>query len=158
MPVYLIAAVSENGVIGKDGHLPWHVPEDLKRFKHRTTGHAVLMGRKTWESIPEKHRPLPDRTNIVVTRQTDYPLPQTVERFATIKSALAAHHDDTVFIIGGGEIYRQTMEMADRIYLTRVRGKIKGDVFFPDINPRHWVETDREDHGDYAYMTFERQR
>jgi len=156
MKIHLIAAVSENGVIGKKGELPWHIPEDLKRFKKLTMGHVVLMGRKTWESIPEKYRPLPGRTNVVVTRKDDFTLPENVERYASIDDALETHKNKDIYVIGGGEIYRQTIDRADRIYLTRVHKEIDGDVFFPEMKPNDWTEIDREDHDEFSFLTYER--
>ncbi|MCR4279084.1 MAG: dihydrofolate reductase [bacterium] len=156
MSINLIVAVSRNNVIGKNGELPWNLPEDLKRFRQRTTGHVVLMGRKTWESIPEKYRPLPKRKNIVITRDSAYALPNDVERFTSIDDALQAHQNEIIFIIGGGEIYRQTMEKSDKIFLTRVHTEIQGDIFFPEIEPEQWKEIEREDHEDYSFITYAR--
>lgn len=155
--ISLIAAVAKNGCIGKDGTLPWYLPEDLKRFKKLTTGHIVIMGRKTWESIPEKRRPLPERTNVVVTRQVDYPLTKGVERYSAIHEALAAHPNDEVFIIGGGEIFTQTIDRADRLCLTELDRDIDGcTAFFPTIDKTLWRETAREPHDSYAFVTYER--
>lgn len=157
MSLTLIAAVAKNGCIGKDGRLPWRIPEDLKRFKMLTTGHTVLMGRKTWESIPEKFRPLPDRTNIVLTKQTDYDLPVDVERFDSLEKALAAHQfEEDVFVIGGARIYEQTMGAADRLMITEVDQTIEGDAFFPKIDPEQWLETEREPHDGFAFVTYHR--
>ncbi len=154
--IQVIAAVSENNVIGRDGDLPWHLPEDLKRFKKLTTGHPVLMGRKTWESIPEKFRPLPGRTNILVTRQKEYDAPDGVKIYSDVNEALNAHSDEDLFVIGGGEIYRQTIDRADVIYLTRVHREIEGDSFFPEIDPSVWEETERDDRDDFSFLTYER--
>ncbi|HWQ99274.1 MAG TPA: dihydrofolate reductase [Candidatus Methylomirabilis sp.] len=158
MPITLIAAISSNNVIGTEGRLPWHLPEDLKRFKSLTTGKTVLMGRKTWESIPEKFRPLPGRKNVVVTRQPDYSLPQGVERFSSIDEALETHTADDVMVIGGADVYRQTMDKADRLEITHVDRVIEGDALFPAIDPSAWKETTREDHNEFAFATYERAR
>jgi dihydrofolate reductase len=157
MSLTLIAAVANNGCIGKDGRLPWRIPEDLKRFKTFTTGHIVLMGRKTWESIPEKFRPLPGRTNIVLTRNPEYDLPPDVERFADLEKALAAHQfEEDVFVIGGADLYAQTMNAADRLLITEVDQAIEGDAFFPKIDPEQWMETEREAHDGFAFVTYHR--
>jgi dihydrofolate reductase len=158
MNISLIAAIAENNCIGKSGTLPWYIPEDLKHFKKITTGHTVLMGRKTWESIPEKFRPLPNRKNIVVTRQSDYSLPDGVELFHTIDNALAAHGDETVIVIGGAEIYKQTIGQADTLHITHIHKTIDGDAFFPEIDPSAWKETERDDHDGFSFVTYKRVR
>src|SRR3990167_8903662 len=114
MSITLIAAISKNNVIGTEGRLPWHIPEDMKHFKTLTMGKVVLMGRKTWESIPEKFRPLPGRTNVIITRQPDYPVPTGVQTFQSTDDALK----NDVMVIGGAEIYRQTIDRADRLEIT----------------------------------------
>lgn len=155
--IALIAAVSINGVIGKDGKLPWHIPEDLKRFKEITRGKAVLMGRKTFESIIEYlGKPLPERKNIVITRQKNYEVPKDVLIYHSIESALAAHKNEDIFIIGGAEIYRETMPLADKLYITEVHEIIEGDALFPNIEKEIWEETKREDHEAYSFVTYEK--
>lgn len=125
MKIALIAAVSRNRVIGKDGKLPWHISEDLKRFKRLTTGHAVLMGRTTFESLG---KPLPDRRNVVLTSR---PIPG-VETYRSIDDALKALNDEErVFVIGGGKIFAQLIERADELYLTLIDHDVEGDTFFP---------------------------
>jgi dihydrofolate reductase len=156
MPLSLIAAVARNRVIGKDGALPWYLPEDLKRFKQLTMGNVVVMGRKTWESIPKKFRPLPDRTNVVVTRQPDYPVPKDVERFASIDEALAAHRDDKLYVIGGAELYRQTIDRAEALEITELDRNAEGDVLFPVIDPLVWHETEREPRDGFSFVTYRR--
>ena len=159
MKVSLIVAVSENGVIGKDNDLIWHLPKDIKFFKDTTLGHNVIMGRKNFESIPHKYRPLPDRTNIVITRQSEY----TAEGCIVVKSVEAAleiaknNGDKEPFIIGGGQIYRLALEqdLVDKIYLTKVHHSFEGDTFFPELNT-NWKETNRitnkvDDKHSYAY-------
>lgn len=141
--ISLIVAVADNNVIGKDNKLIWHLPADMKFFKEKTTGHCVISGRKNYESIPEKFRPLPNRTNIVITRQKDYPAPGTIIVHSledAIKKAKETG-DEEIFIIGGAEIFIQSMRYADRIYLTRIHHSFEGDVFFPDLNPLEWQET-----------------
>ena len=126
----IIAAASTNNVIGFDNKLIWNIPKDLKRFKELTQGHSVIMGRKTFESLP---CPLPNRRNIVVTRNKDYS-PEGIEVFSSIEDAIDACREDLQpFIIGGGEIYSQTINFVDKIELTRVYKDYQGDAFFPDI-------------------------
>ena len=126
----IIAAASTNNVIGFDNKLIWNIPKDLKRFKELTQGHSVIMGRKTFESLPS---PLPNRRNIVVTRNKDYS-PEGIEVFSSIEDAIDVCKDDLQpFIIGGGEIYSQTINLVDKIELTRVYKNYQGDAFFPDI-------------------------
>ncbi len=152
----LIAAISKNNCIGKDNQVPWHIPEDLKHFKEVTTGKAVLMGRKTWESIPEKFRPLPKRKNIVITRQKDYPVPAGVELYQEIEAALTAHPNEEIMVIGGAEIYRQTIARADRLYITEVNQVADGDAFFPEIDTSVWKEVGRENHTGFSFVIYER--
>jgi dihydrofolate reductase len=133
--IALVAAVAENGVIGREGGLPWRLPEDLKFFKRLTTGHTVIMGRRTWDELG---KPLPNRRNIVVTRNRSREFPGA-ERAASLAEALAlASGDDQVFIIGGGEIYRQALPLADRMYLTHVHAVVEGDTFFPEWDRHAW--------------------
>jgi dihydrofolate reductase len=154
--VTIVAAVARNGCIGKDGGLPWHIPEDLQRYRRVTMGKVVVMGRRTWESIPEKFRPLAGRTNVVVTRQADYALPPGVERFPSLDAALAAHAGDDVVINGGGAIYAQAMACADVLDLTHVDRAVDGDTFFPAIDPAVWTPVWREDHDGFAFVTYRR--
>ena len=141
--ITLIAAVASNGIIGRDGDLPWHLPDDLKTFKRLTLGKPVVMGRKTWESIG---RPLPGRQNVVMTRSGDYEAPGAHVVRSTSEALELLEGEDEIMIIGGGAIYRQFLDHADRIYLTEVDADIDGDVSFPDLDRRHWVEVAREHH------------
>ena len=159
----LIVAASEHNVIGKDNKLPWHLPDDLKRFKALTRGHAVIMGRKTFDSIGHA---LPERTNIVVSRQLEV-APAGCELANSLTDALriAKPTSEEVFVIGGGDIYAQAIDLADRIYLTRVHTTIDGDVFFPEIDPKEWMETERTEHPvdekhqySCSFITFERRK
>ncbi len=154
--VTLVAAVARNGCIGRDGGLPWRIPEDLQRYRRITMGKVVVMGRKTWESIPAKFRPLPGRTNVVVSHQADYPLPDGVERAASLEAALAAHASDDVIVNGGGEIYARAMPCADALDITHVDRDVDGDTFFPTIDPAVWRVTWREDHDGFAFVTYRR--
>ena len=140
MTISIIVAVSENGVIGKDNQLIWHLPADLKYFKETTKGHPVVMGRKNYESIPEKYRPLPGRTNIIISRNKNYKAPGCI-LVNSIDAAICEAkklNDDELFIIGGGEIYKQSIDMADKLYLTRVHASFEGDTYFNDIKPEAW--------------------
>lgn len=145
MQLSIIVAMSENRVIGRDGDLPWRLSADLRRFKRLTMGHHIAMGRKTYESIG---RPLPGRKMIIITRQQDY-----VAEGATVANSLDAAiaiaqdaSDDELFIIGGGEIYRQAIERANRLYFTRVHTTIDGDTYFPEFNLENWQRIEQTDH------------
>jgi dihydrofolate reductase len=154
--VTIVAAVARNGCIGKHGALPWRIAEDMRRYRAITMGKVVIMGRKTWESIPEKYRPLEGRTNVVVTRQAEYPLPPGVERFGSLTAALAAHAAGDVVVNGGAEIYAQAMDHADALDITHVDREVDGDTFFPAIDPACWRESWREDHDGFSFVTYER--
>ena len=154
--VTIVAAVAKNGCIGRGGALPWRIPEDLRRYKEVTMGKVVIMGRKTWESIPERHRPLPGRTNVVVTRQAHYRLPGGVERVGSLAEALAAHREEDVVINGGAAIYRDAMVYADELDITHVDREVDGDTFFPAIDPAVWKESRRDDHDGFSFVTYER--
>ncbi|MHB0990306.1 MAG: dihydrofolate reductase [Burkholderiales bacterium] len=151
--ISLVAAVSRNGVIGIRNSLPWHLPADLRFFKQLTLGHAIVMGRKTFDSIG---RPLPGRTNIVISRGT-YQAPQGVEAVNSIDAAIALCEEQSeVFFIGGGEIFQQAMGVAQRLYLTEIDIDIPdGDAWFPEFDRKAWTEIRRESHyedaGRYAF-------
>jgi dihydrofolate reductase len=166
MKVSLIVAVSENGVIGKNNDLIWHLPKDMKFFKDTTLGHHVIMGRKNFESIPHKYSPLPNRINVVITRKDDY----IAEDCVVVNSIEAAiqiakkNGDTEPFIIGGGQIYKIALEgnLIDKIYLTKIHHSFEGDTFFPELNT-DWKEMERIDHKadekhahDYSFLTFEK--
>ena len=142
--IILIAAVARNRVIGKDNQLLWNIPEDMAHFRTLTAGHAVLMGRKTWESLPERFRPLPGRHNIVVTRQADYLAPGA-DLANSLEAGIAlAQDDDKLFVIGGAEIYAQAMPFADRLEITEVDLAPEGDAWFPEIRDGEWRALDEE--------------
>ncbi|MGE3877409.1 MAG: dihydrofolate reductase [Parvibaculaceae bacterium] len=141
--IAFVVAVARNGVIGRDGGLPWRISSDLKRFKAITMGKPVIMGRKTWESLPR--RPLEGRTNIVVTRQRGYDAPGALVA-ASLGEALAKAEGEEVCIIGGGELFREALPIADRLYLTEVDLDASGDVYFPEIDRKSWIEISREVH------------
>ena len=139
--IALIVAVAENGVIGRDGKLPWRIPEDMKWFRERTAGRPLIMGRKTWESFPK--RPLPGRTNIVVTRDASYQAEGAVV-VTSLPAALDVAYGEApeeIMVIGGAEIYKAALPHTRRIYLTSVHGEIEGDTLFPPIDRADWHET-----------------
>lgn len=149
MNISIIVAVSINGVIGKDNKLPWHLPADMAFFKEKTNGHCVITGRKNYESIPEKYRPLPNRTNIVITRQKDYKAPgaivvHSIEE-AMVEAQKTSHPE--IFIIGGAEIYNQALalDFVDTIYLTQIHYVFEGDTYFPELHGEAWHEIANED-------------
>ncbi|WP_035334674.1 dihydrofolate reductase [Dokdonia sp. PRO95] len=136
--ITMIAAAAENNALGKDGNIPWHLPDDFKHFKQITTGHHIIMGRKTWESFP---RPLPNRTHIVITRDLNYKAENAIV-VHSLEDALAYSKDEKqVFIIGGGEIYTLGMDYATHIELTRVHNEYEADAFFPTIDTNTWKLT-----------------
>lgn len=139
--ISLVAAVARNGVIGRSNSLPWRLPEDLRRFRHLTLGHPVIMGRKTFESLG---RPLPGRTNMVVSR--NMPATPNVEIYSSLETALAAaiRMDESVFVIGGGEIYSQAIPHANRLHITEIRADFDGDTRFPDFDREEWKEVSRD--------------
>ena len=139
--ITLIAAASENNVIGKDNKLIWHLSDDLKHFKDLTKGHVVIMGRKTFESMPKA---LPNRTNIIITRKTDYLVNDAIVVNSLNQALEKAVGDNQPFIIGGGEIYSLAIKIVDRIELTRVHTELEGDAYFPEIDHNIWEEVSRE--------------
>ena len=162
MIVSAIAAVDRNQVIGKDNGIPWYLPADLQYFKRTTLGHHVIMGRKSFESIG---RPLPRRTNIVVTRDLFFTASNCLVAHSLEEAiSIAVENEETeAFVIGGGEIYRQSMPFLDRVYLTRVDIEVEGDVFFPELPAEEWKLVSSEPHGQdkknpmtYAFEVYER--
>jgi len=141
----IMVARSDNNVIGKDNDLVWHMPADLKYFKEITSGHYVAMGRKTYESVD---KPLPNRLNIIITRQKDYYREACIVTHS-LEEALALgekNGQQEFFILGGAQIYKIALDIADRIYLTEIHGEFEGDTFFPEIDHTAWKEVKREDH------------
>jgi dihydrofolate reductase len=159
--VALVAAVARGGVIGRDGGIPWRLPEDLAHFKAVTTGHAVVMGRKTWESIPDRFRPLPDRRNVVVTRDREWQA-TGAERASSVEDALELlAGDERVFVIGGAEIYAAALPHADELVLTEIDLDVEGDSFFPPWDRSVFEEMSREattseDGTRLAFVTYRR--
>lgn len=146
MKISLIAALAKNNVIGKENDLVWRLPVDFKRFKSITSGHYILMGRKTFESLG---KPLPNRTHLVVTRNKNYTVPEGHYVFQTVEEAFifaSKLQTDTLYVIGGGEIYNQTINLADELLLTEVDVSPEGDTYFPEFNREEWKETFREFH------------
>ena len=159
MIVTFVVAAAANNAIGKDNQLLWHLPTDLKHFKTITSGHTIIMGRKTFDSMG---KPLPNRRNIVITRNADLKI-EGAEVTQSLDEALekcTTEHE--VFVIGGAEIYKAALEKTDRIYLTRVHKNFEGDAYFPELDPEKWDEIEREDHPadeknpiDFSFITLE---
>ena len=142
MRIAIIVAMAQNRVIGRDNQLPWHLPADLRHFKANTMGKPIIMGRKTWESIG---RPLPGRSNIVVTRDRDYTADGCVVVHSLDEALAAATGHDEVMVIGGAEFYRQVLPEATTLYLTQIHDAIQGDAFFPELDMEQWQEVERQD-------------
>lgn len=158
--ITMIAAAAENNALGKDNDLVWHLPDDFKRFKELTTGHHIIMGRKTFESFP---KPLPNRTHVVITRKKNYKKEGAVVVNSLEEALELAKEDRQPYIIGGGEIYRLALPEADRIELTRVHGTFEADAFFPEIDENNWKLVSstfhpKDERHQYAftYLTYER--
>lgn len=158
MTITLIAAAAENNALGKDNDLVWHLPDDFKRFKKLTSGHCIIMGRKTLESMDG---PLPNRTNIVITRQEGYTFKGCTIVHSFEEALKACLQDEEIFIIGGGEIYKQAIEKADKIELTRIHTTVEADAYFPKIDKSKWQLVNEEYHSkdekhtfDFTYQTF----
>lgn len=148
MIVSAIAALSKNKVIGKDNDLPWRLPDDMRFFMETTKGHHVIMGRKNYDSLHPKYKPLPQRTNIVITRQQDFKAPGCIVLNAVEPGLEIAKKKDEpeCFIIGGAEIYKLAMPFTTRLYLTEIDAVIDGDTYFPDVDMRKWKEISRKHH------------
>ena len=156
--IIMIAAVAENNALGKNNELVWHLPNDFKRFKSLTTGHHIVMGRKTFESFP---KPLPNRTHVVITRQKNYNPKDCIVVDSIEKALSVCPENETSFIIGGGEIYNLGLPFADKLEITRVHHSFEADAFFPEINSNDWKEIqtefnpiDDKHQFAYTYQTF----
>ena len=166
MAIQLIYARAANGVIGKDNTMPWHLPEDMAHFKELTRGCAVIMGRKTWDSLPARFRPLPGRSNIVVTRQADWqaePASDQILRAASLPEALELGHklSQDVWVIGGAQIYAQALPLANAVEVTEIGRDFEGDAFAPELG-KQWQAVSRSEHVSanglpYSFVRFERQ-
>jgi dihydrofolate reductase len=145
MTVSVVAAVARGGVIGRDGGIPWRIPEDMARFRELTMGHAVVMGRRTWESLPDQFRPLPGRDNVVVTRNSDWSA-QGADRAGSVEDALELLESaPRVFVIGGGEIYAAALPFSDELLLTEIDAEIEGDTTFPRWDRDEFEEIERRE-------------
>lgn len=156
--VKMIAAAAKNNALGKNNELLWHLPDDFKRFKQLTTGHYIIMGRKTFESFP---KPLPNRTHVIITRQADYQYEGCIVVGSLSEAIQAVPKNEDVYVIGGGEIYHQSMALTDVIELTRVDADFEADTFFPEIDLKEWELQHEEFHQkdekhlyDFTFQTF----
>ena len=160
MQIKLIYARAANGVIGKDGQMPWHLPEDLAHFKQLTSGYPVIMGRKTWDSLPERFRPLPGRRNVVITRNKNWN-ENGVQRASSLREALQiCESSAVVWVIGGAQIYAQALPLAHAVEVTEIEGDYEGDAFAPELAD-DWREATRETHRSasgisYSFVRYER--
>ena len=158
--ISIIVAVSDDWGIGKDNELLWHIPEDLRRFKNLTIGKCIIMGKKTWESLPK--RPLPGRKNIVLTDVPHECIDCSITAYSIDDALSKCGNEEEVFVIGGGSVYRQFMKIADRLYITHVHRRAAADVYFPRIDMRSWKIVEKEDfpkdnaHPPYTYVVYER--
>lgn len=156
----MIAAAAENNALGKDNKIVWHLPDDFKRFKQLTSGHHIIMGRKTFESFP---KPLPNRTHIVISRQTGYSAENCIVVNSLEKALEVAPKNEDIFIIGGAQIYDLALNISDKLELTRVHGVFEADAFFPKIDFKYWKMDFEEKHlkderhnFDFTFQTYSR--
>lgn len=153
MKKIIIAAVADNGVIGRDGELPWEpIEEDMKFFREKTTGNTVVMGRKTFQSLPDEFRPLPNRQNIVLTRSSFEP--EEADVAEGLKEAWEKSDSEKVFVIGGASIYKQAMEEADKMLITEVSGEYEGDTYFPEFSEDNWEEESRREGEEVNFVEY----
>ena len=148
MNISIIVAISKNGVIGKNNKLAWNLPDDIFYFSKMTMGHSIIMGRKNWDSIPNKWKPLPNRKNIIISRNKNQNI-NNVDITNSIEKAIKIgreNEDEEIFIIGGGEIYKLGFEFVDKLYITEIKKNIEGDTFFPKWNKSEWKEISRISH------------
>jgi dihydrofolate reductase len=156
--ITIIAAIAENNALGKDNLLIWHLPDDFKRFKQLTSNHYIIMGRKTFESFP---KPLPNRTHIIISRQKHFKHEGCIVVNSIEQALSKCPENEEIFIIGGGEIYKQSLLLADKLELTRVHGIVEADTYFPEINPKDWKLDFEEFHSkddrhnfDFTFQTY----
>lgn len=147
----LIVAIAKNGVVGKDNALPWHLPEDLKRFRALTTGHHIIMGRKTYESLG---RLLPGRTTVIVTRNANYKVEGALVAHSLQAAAALCVDDNEAFVIGGAELYKDALTLANKLYITQIDLEVEGDAFFPQFDQTEWQLTLREAHTSAQGLSF----
>lgn len=148
-------AIAKNGIIGGDNDLPWYFPEDLKNFKKLTSGKTVLMGRKTYDSIVKRlGKPLPDRVNVVITRQENFAALPGVLIFHDIDQALDALKDTDVYVIGGAQIFAATLPKAEKMFITHIHDEYKGDVYFPEVDYGQWEKVEEQPHEHFTYATY----
>ncbi len=159
--ISIIVAIARNFAIGKDNNLLWHISADLKRFKKITSGHAVIMGKRTYESLP--FRPLPKRTNIVITDVPDEKFEGCTTVYSIQQAIDFCKEDDETFVMGGGSVYRQFLPLADKLYITLIHKDFEADTFFPEVNFDEWNLIEKEDHGpegdnefSYSFLVFEK--
>lgn len=158
MEKVIIAAMDENNTIGKDGDIPWHFPEDLKHFKKATTGYPVVMGSETYKSLPDDYRPLSNRKNIVLTR-SGVDLDEDFIEAENLEDAWKLAEEtgkDKVFIAGGSTVYRQTLDQAEKMMITRIHSEYDGDTYFPEWDHDKWIETRRDERSELSFITYER--
>ena len=160
--ISIIVAIAKNNAIGRNNDLLWHIPEDLKRFKKITTGHKIIMGKRTYESLP--YRPLKNRTSIVISDIPGDHYEGCIMAYSIQEAMDHCPSDEECFIIGGGMVYKQFLPLADRLYITRVHKSFEADVFFPDIDPDIWEVTEHEEGSGegldftYSFITYERKQ
>ena len=152
--ISLIAAVAKNHAIGKDGQLLWHLPEDMRYFRETTRGKPVIMGRKTWESLPDSFRPLPGRKNIVISRNPLYDAAGATLVGSLEDAIRQTEENEEVFVIGGADIYRQALPLAHRLYLTEVAQEFEADAFFPEYSASEWKEVSRSEQKSKSGLEF----
>ena len=158
MELKLIYARSRNGVIGREGQLPWHLPADLAHFKQTTLGQAVVMGRKTWDSLPERFRPLPGRTNIVITRQKDWQAAGALVAHSLDQAMALCPESEPLWVIGGAEVYAQALPLASTVVVTEIDIDVQGDAHAPHLGAE-WIEMSRQLHSNegglgYSFVTY----
>lgn len=157
MSISIVVAISKDNCIGKDGGLPWHIPEDMEHMRKKTEGRVLIMGRRTWESIPEKRRPLPNRKNVVITGQQNYTVPEGVEVYSSVAQAVKAHEGEDIVSFGGTSIFSEMLPIVDTLEITHVETTVDGcTAFFPEIDWREWREVWREEHTGFSFVTYKK--
>lgn len=151
--INIIVATSENSVIGRENGIPWHIPQDLKNFKKLTTGNTVIMGRKTYESLPKEYKPLPNRVNIIISRNKKYIAKGCLVVSSLEQAIKKSDNNKQIFIIGGGEIYKKAIKYTEKIYLTKIHKEIKGDTYFPKLN-KFWKLVSEEKKEGFSFLIY----